>query len=159
MDQVKTQNMAKEMAVAHVDEGLSTTNEGLRIGVWIDLREAVIISLRDGTAEVKKVECHTDKHKRILQSRNSGSWFGDHFINDEKKQLGRQRKEMQDYLGRVIRAIGRPDRLVIFGPAQAKRDLLKAVGTMKPPLACTELTTGPMSRNQKVAWVKRYFAR
>lgn len=151
--------MAKEKALAHTEEASVVMDERHRTGVWIDLREAVIISLRGTIVEVRTVECDAARHKRVLRSRNTGSWFGDHFVSDEKKQLGRQRKEMQDYLGRVIKAIGRPDDLVIFGPAQAKRELLKAIGAIKPPIPCTELTTGPMSRNQKVAWVKRYFVR
>ncbi len=127
-------------------------------GVWIDLREAVIISLSGKEAVVRVVRADEQRHLRTLRSKNTGSRFGDHFVSDEKKQLGREREEMRRFTGRVIDAIGRPDRLVIFGPAQARLELKKAVAREHPRMPVEVIATDAMSREQKVAWVKRYFA-
>lgn len=130
----------------------------LRAGVWIDLREAVVISLSGKEAVVRVVRADERRHLRTLRSKNTGSRFGDHFVSDEKKQLGREREEMRRFTGRVIDAIGRPDRLVIFGPAQARLELKKAIARENPRMPVEVIATDAMSREQKVAWVKRYFA-
>lgn len=127
-------------------------------GVWIDLHEAVVISLSGKEAVVRMVRADERRHLRTLRSKNTGSRFGDHFVSDEKKQLGREREEMRRFTGRVIDAIGRPDRLVIFGPAQARLELNKAVAREHPRMSVAVVATDTMSRDQKVAWVKRYFA-
>ena len=135
---------------------------GRRAGVWIDGSEAVIIAMEQGEITVSAVKNDQVKHKTILNLEHSGtrsgSGAGAHFINQEKKELGKLQHEMRDYLDRVLKVIGSAEQVIVFGPAQAKIGLDKLIQEQKPRIACERQTTGPMTRNQKVAWVKRYFS-
>lgn len=126
-------------------------------GIWIDQREAVIIRMTNEGPDVRSVRNDLKRHKAILNLKHKGIRSGTHFINQEKKELGKLHKEMADYLDRVVAELGRVERVVLFGPAQTKIELEKYIREKKPAIVCERLTTGPMSRNQKVAWVERYF--
>lgn len=127
-------------------------------GIWIDQREAVIIRATAEGPEVRSVKNDLAKHKAILNLKHTGTRSGTHFINQEKKELGKLHKEMTDYLGRVVKELGSVKRVIVFGPAEAKVELDKYLQEKKPRIVCERVTTGPMTRNQKVAWVKRYFS-
>jgi hypothetical protein len=126
-------------------------------GIWIDQREAVIIRGTAEGAEVRSVKNDLAKHKAILNLKHKGTRSGTHFINQEKKEPGKLHKEMTDYLARVVKELGSVKRVIVFGPAEAKVELDKYLREKKPRIVCERMTTGPMTRNQKVAWVKRYF--
>lgn len=145
-----------------VNTALRTVGAGRRAGVWIDGSEAVIIAMEQGEVVVSAVKNDRAKHKAILNLKHSGvrsgSGAGAHFVNQEKKAAGKLQQEMKDYLDRVLKAIGPAEQVIVFGPAQAKIGLDMLIQERKPRIACERQTTGPMTRNQKVAWVKRYFA-
>ena len=126
-------------------------------GIWIDQREAVIILGTAEGPEVLSVKNDLAKHKAILNLKHKGTRSGTHSINQEKKELGKLRKEITDYLARVVKELGSVKRVIVFGPAEAKVELDKYLQEKKPRIVCERITTGPMTRNQKVAWVKRYF--
>lgn len=117
----------------HAREGTSAApgrSGGRAAGIWIDDREAVIISLDATGATARIVKNETDF----------------------------PRGEPTRYLDKVISGIGRAERIIAFGPGRTNVDLWKRLTRKKPAIICQCLTTRPMSKNQKVAWVKRYFA-
>ncbi|MFZ1688512.1 MAG: hypothetical protein WAU70_13865 [Flavobacteriales bacterium] len=68
---------------------------------------------------------------------------------------------MHRYLNAVMDAIGKAERLVVFGPAYVKNELGKALAMdARFRNVEVEMTTADrMTPNQMVAWVKRYFKR
>ena len=130
-----------------------------RVGVWIDTSEAVIIAPGDGSAEVREVASDMDQYERIIKEKKTGSRFGQGFINKEGKEQAKLDKVRSEYLRSVIKELGSADELVVFGPAQLKHELAQELGKTpnwkKAPI--TVKTADSMTRNQKVAWVKKFF--
>ncbi len=143
----------------HKDEEATPPSTAPLCGVWIDGREAVIIRLEAGAVSVRSLKNDQVAHKAIKGLKHRGTRSGTHFISMERSELGSLRKEVKEYTGHVIPDLVGAGRIIVFGPAGMKLDLEKRIANDLPDTICEQMTTGPMSRNQKVAWVKRYFAK
>lgn len=130
-------------------------------GVWIDTQKATIVTLGIRGANVKEVELDASAHRRILTSKNSGSRFGRHFINNEHGQQDKLDLEMARFVAGVVDAMPVRSEVVVFGPAHAKLELHKALKADPrwKEARIRKVAADRMTRNQKVAWVKLYFAK
>lgn len=132
----------------------------LNTGVWIDTKEAVIITLGGKAPVVRTVQADMERHKQILTTKNTGARAGTRFINMEGKMQEKLDHESVGYCKKVINELGQAGTLVVFGPAQVKHELHKALlkdPQWKKSVIAVE-TADSMTRNQMVAWVKKYFA-
>ena len=128
------------------------------VGTWIDGNEAVIIRPGGEKPMVLSVKSDREEHKAAKDLKHVGVRSGIRFINQEKKELDRIQNQRKSYLDKVIAELKGAERLILFGPARMKQELENRIAKDLPDVVCERMTTGPMTRNQKVAWVKRYFA-
>ena len=92
-----------------------------QIGLWIDHKKAVIVMIKDGDEELKKISSNMEKHVRF--SSGDGS-------EDGSSEDVRDRKfgnHLNNYYDEVIAYIRDADSIQIFGPGEAKGELEKRI--------------------------------
>ena len=123
-----------------------------RVGLWIDHKKAVIVMIKDGDEELKKISSNMEKHVRF--SSGDGS-------EDGSSEDVRDRKfgnHLNSYYDEVIACIRDADSIQIFGPGEAKGELEKRIGRvgLKARMPATE-ATDKMTDHQISAKVREHF--
>ena len=130
-----------------------------KIGVWIDQKEANIISLIDKTIASKTIYSDVETRIRIEGEGKQFGRFGEQFLVDEKGKQNRIEEYTNRYLARVMKEIGNADEIMLFGPAQTKSKLEKMI--LGSPEIAAKLTdvraSEKMTDNQKIAYVKEFY--
>jgi hypothetical protein len=88
-------------------------------GLWIDHREAIIVLLTDGKEEIKKLNSGMEKRVRFTD--------GDHSEDGSTEDV-RDRQygnHLNAYYDQVIAVIRNADAIQVFGPGEAKGELIK----------------------------------
>ncbi|MEO8589397.1 MAG: hypothetical protein ABI432_08525 [Flavobacteriales bacterium] len=131
------------------------------VGIWIDTQKASLIRFTGKAPQVRTVTMDMERHKHILKARNHGARGGGPLTSSEKHEQSGLDEEMRRYLAEVMDAIGLAEHIVVFGPAQVKNELGKALreDARWRNVQLDLITADSMTPNQKVAWVKRYFNR
>jgi hypothetical protein len=123
------------------------------IGVWIDHRNAVIISLLDGG----------DETKRILSTvlRRSGEGPGPFEADKVPSDISRERDytgHLAHYYDEIVSHLHEAGAILIFGPGEAKIELKKRFAKDKAAdhIVVVEVAD-KMTEPQMVAHVRHYF--
>ena len=85
------------------------------VGVWIDHRKAVIVSLADEVEKTTRITSHMEKHVRFFRGANDAS------AEDQRDR--RLRGHLVKYYERVVSCIRDADSILILGPGEAKVEL------------------------------------
>jgi hypothetical protein len=92
-----------------------------QVGLWIDHREATIVTLTNGLEEIKKINSDMEKHVRFTV----GNGSEDGSTEDVRdRQFGNRLNAFYD---QVIAVIHDADTIQIFGPGEAKGELEKRI--------------------------------
>ena len=130
-----------------------------KVGIWIDQKEADLITLTSNAIHTKTIYSDIESRIRIEGETKQFGRFGDQFLVDEKGKQNRVKEYTQRYLLRVVRELSKADEILLFGPAQMKMKMEKIILSM-PELA-TKLkdtqTSENMTHNQKLAYVKDFY--
>jgi len=125
-------------------------------GLWIDHRQAVIVTLVDQVEEIKRITSDIEEHVRY-----SGASHGSH---DETTEIRRDRQDRRfdDYLSRyydeVIACLRDADSILLFGPGQAKGEFQKHLEGQELGERIVGIeTTDKMTDGQIVAKVRQHF--
>ena len=97
------------------------------MGLWIDHRRAVIVTLVNGQTNLECIESGMEKHIRPSGGNRSSSPYGP---QDVMKEDSRERKYLQHlerYYKKVLQLVKQAGALFIFGPAEAKQEFLKVL--------------------------------
>ena len=128
------------------------------IGIWLDTEKAFIITLMNGSQSIKKLESEVE-HYHLHGGYGSSTPYGSQDASSEKRLNQRKKQQMKNYYQQIINQLNKPDNVLIFGPAQAKVGLKKAISSNK--LLASKLagvkTADTMTQNQLVAFVRNYF--
>lgn len=130
-----------------------------RSGIWIDQREANIITFDDSTLSTKTIYSDVESRIRIDGEGKKFGRFGDQYTNDEKGKQNRNEQLLQRYLSSVVKELAKADEFIVFGPAQTKHKLEKLIlenPDVQKKLQKT-LISEKLTHNQKVAFVRDYF--
>jgi hypothetical protein len=130
-----------------------------KIGVWIDQKEANLIRVTPDGVKSKTIYSDIETRIRIEGEKKKFGRFGDQFLVDEKGKENRIREYTQKFLQKVLKEVSTADEVLIFGPAQTKFKLEKLI-LAKPELSLKlkEIkTSGQMTHNQKLAFVREYY--
>lgn len=130
-----------------------------KIGIWLDYRAANLITLKGKSATYNTIDSGIDPAKPRGGSRPKMK-YGPVDTISEKHFSERRKHEEKAYFENLITAINDADELYIFGPAEAKDGLLKAIKAnknFKPTFKGIE-TADSMTENQKIAKVRTFFA-
>ena len=130
-----------------------------KFGVWIDQREANIISIKDGAIVSKTIYSDIETRIRIEGEKKQFGRFGDQYLVDEKGKDNRINEFTQKYLVRVLKELSKANEIILFGPAQTKLKLDKLISELPEMAAKIKdvKTSDNMTHNQKLAYVREYY--
>ena len=94
-----------------------------QIGLWIDHREAIIVTIGDHGEETRRIESGMEKHTRFSGGSRSEQGGG------EDQQDRQFTGHLNTYYDQVIANIGDAKSILIFGPGEAKGELEKRLAS------------------------------
>jgi hypothetical protein len=126
------------------------------VGIWIDHKQAVIVTRVGQIEEIRHIESGIEKHVRY-----SGASHGSHDDTSEIRR-DRQDRRFDDYLSRyysdVIAYLRDADSVLIFGPGEAKGELQQQLEDQAFGERIVGLeTTDSMTDAQVAAKVRMHF--
>jgi len=130
-----------------------------KIGIWIDQKEANLITLNKNVIHSKTIYSDIETRIRIDGEKKQFGRFGDQYLVDEKGKDNRVKEYTHKYLLRILRELSKADEILLFGPAQMKLKLEKLI--LDVPELAVKLketkTSENMTHNQKLAYVKDFY--
>lgn len=130
-----------------------------RTGIWLDKEQAIIINLAAGKHTIKHLESNITSRERFPGESKKFGRFGNQFLSLESKKRNMVKNQSEEYLKNIIKEIKDVDKIVLFGPAEMKTHLEKAI--LKNTHVSNKLIAvepaDNMTENQLVAWVKDYY--
>ncbi|MCK5678210.1 MAG: hypothetical protein KAH72_07015 [Flavobacteriaceae bacterium] len=130
-----------------------------KVGIWLDQKEANVITLFENTQQQKIIYSDIETRERFEGETKQYGRFGEQYLNYEKGQQKRIKDLTNRYLNKIIQELNNADEIMIFGPAQTKIKLEKLI--QGNPNLLSKLkdvqVSDNMTENQKVAYVKKYF--
>ncbi len=120
------------------------------VGLWLDHRKAVIVSLRDKGEEIHEIPSHAEKHARIPG--------GEREAPAEDQRDRRFKEHIHKYYDEVVSCIRNADSILILGPGEAKVELkarleIEALGSRVVGIEAVD----KMTDNQIAAKVREHF--
>jgi stalled ribosome rescue protein Dom34 len=120
------------------------------VGLWIDHKKAVIFSLADEGAEIKRISSEFKKNVRF-----SGGAQKESLEEYEDKRLT---GHLNNYYDEVVNYICDAESILIFGPGEAKDELKKRLESRKLYQKVVGFETADkMTDNQIVVKVRQRF--
>ena len=120
------------------------------VGVWIDHKKAVIVTISGGEASTRTVVSDVGPHTHYAGSQEGGG---------EKKYGERHTADLDRYYDDVISQLGEADAVLLFGPGEAKLQLKHRLGRSKvlSDNVVTVESADKLTDPQIVAKVKEHF--
>lgn len=130
-----------------------------KAGIWLDQKEAKVITLADDSEEIKTIYSQIETRERIPGESKTYGRFGKQYLSDEKTREIKIDAQLKRYLNEVIQTLEGKDELMIFGPGKTKKELEKLIRNHPGMYArLKEIRIAKqMTENQKVAYVKDFF--
>jgi hypothetical protein len=130
-----------------------------KIGIWIDHKKAIIVSVSAGRVTAKTLESEVGPHARYSGRARYPTAEGPRDGGGEKKYEERYGQHLDRFYDEVISQLGEPEALLIFGPGEAKLQLKERLSRSK---ALSERvveieTTDKLTDPQIVAKVKEHY--
>ncbi len=128
-----------------------------KIGLWIDHRQAVIVSITDEGADTKVIKSNVEKHIRAGDPTLKGPFKARQVPADDKHER-EFNEHIRTYYNKIIESICNAGAIFIFGPGEAKNELKKQLEKNNlGGLAADIETADRMTDNQIIAKVCKYF--
>lgn len=120
------------------------------LGLWIDHREAVIVTIANEGEEIKRISSDVEKHSRFSANSPEGS--------PEDRRDRRFGEHLHHYYAEVIVAIRDADSILIMGPGEAKGELEKQLAHEKLSGRIVGIETADkLTEPQIVAKIRQHF--
>jgi hypothetical protein len=121
-----------------------------KVGLWIDHKRAVIFSLADEGAELKRISSELKNNVRF----SGGAQKESEEEHGDKRLTG----HLNNYYDEVLSYIRDAESILIFGPGEAKVELKKRLENMELHGSIVGIeTVDKMTDNQIVAKVRKRF--
>jgi hypothetical protein len=128
-----------------------------KVGLWIDHRKAVIVTIAERGEAIKQIDSDIEKHVRSSGGSRSKTPYGPQDVSAEdirdRKFLGHLNK----YFDEVMSSLHTADSILIFGPGEAKGELKKRLGKKLKGVVITVDTADKMTVSQIAAKVREHF--
>ena len=103
-----------------------------RVGLWIDHKEAVIVSLGEQEATIKKIDSGV-KHGQYRGAPRPTTRYSAQYQKADDQLDNQYLQHLNKYYEQVISRLGGARALLIFGPGEAKAELKRAARRRKGP--------------------------
>jgi len=130
------------------------------IGVWIDHRKAVAVSIKNGRQTLSIFDSELEKHVRVQGGARSPEPYGPQDQTSEPRAEERYKQHLHRYYLKVLHHLKDADGIALFGPGEAKIEFKKEIAKYRG-LASKIVgieTADKMTINQIVAKVKEYYS-
>lgn len=129
------------------------------LGIWIDHRDAVLVSVRGGLTSVRSIKSGVEPRTHASGGRKAGGTSVAQSVTNEQRMDERHKHQLHTFYQEVIKAANGAEAVYIFGPGAAKHELSVEIEKAKGPQArivaveaCDKLT-----EPQIVAKVKAFY--
>ena len=120
------------------------------LGLWIDHREAVVVTVSKAGEEIKRISSDTEKQSRFSANAPEGL--------PEDRRDRRFGEHLHQYYAEVIAAIRDADSILILGPGEAKGELEKQLTHEKLSGRIVGIESADkLTEPQIVAKIRKYF--
>jgi len=130
-----------------------------QIGIWIDRRQAILVSLTDTKETVKTLVSNIEKHVRTSGGARTSTPYGPQEIMAEDRIERKYGRHLDRFYAEVMAELAQADAIVLFGPGQAKGEMKKRLERSKvlaKKLKAVE-TVDKMTETQIRSKVKEFF--
>ncbi len=129
------------------------------VGFWIDHKKAVIVAASAAGVTTTTLDSEVGSHARYSARPRNSTGDGPHEGGGEKRHEQRNDEHLARYYDAVIGRLGQPQRLLIFGPGEAKLQLEKRLGPShgRPERVVDIETADTLTDPQIVAKLKEHF--
>ncbi|NTW55479.1 MAG: hypothetical protein HGB20_00340 [Chlorobiaceae bacterium] len=128
-------------------------------GIWIDHRDALVVSIEGDETTVLHIESGADSHFKPSGGWKSSGTSVAQSVASEHADEERRKHQYHAFYKNIIKILGDSDAIVIFGPGEAKTELAKEMehaGTFQGKVRGVE-TLDRVTENQFIAHVKDFF--
>jgi hypothetical protein len=128
-----------------------------KVGVWIDHTRAVVAAIDEGKETLETVESHVGRHAKPRGGAGTSTPWAPRSPDREHQRERQYEQHLVRFYQEVIRHLGRPGQLLIFGPARAKHELKEELEDSLLRAVPTVLeTTDEMTDAQVMARVRKF---
>ncbi|MBL8101871.1 MAG: hypothetical protein JNM02_05025 [Anaerolineales bacterium] len=128
------------------------------IGLWIDHKKAVIVTLKGKSEELQTIESNMEKHVRYKGGSRGKTAYSPQFLSAETQEDRRYREHLNKYYQQVISIIGDVDSLLVFGAGEAKHEFEKRLAHKGNQVKHIHVEAADkMTERQIAARVRKYF--
>lgn len=130
----------------------------LKVGLWIDHREAVVVFISSEGEVVKKIPSDVEKHASRVDGGQLTVAYEAQLVPADDRRQNAFTEHLNDYYDEVIACIHDADSVLILGPGEAKGELKKRMDEHKSEKRIIEVETADkMTGPQIAAKVRAYF--
>jgi hypothetical protein len=129
-----------------------------QIGVWVDHRHAVIVSLAEGGAKTTTIKSNVEKHARAAGDPTLKGPFKARMVPADDKHEREFDEHIKRYYDKIIEVICSAGAIYVFGPGEAKNELKKQLEKNKLGsiiVGCE--TADKMTDNEVLAKVCKFY--
>ena len=129
------------------------------LGIWIDHREAIVVSIDREGQSIQLIKSGVEPHPRHHGGSRSSSPYGAVDISSESRFDERHKHQLHEYYQKIIDMMNDVDSIFIFGPGEAKTELQKEmqkVSGLSSRISGVE-TTDKMTSKQVAAKVRNFY--
>lgn len=128
------------------------------VGIWIDHRQAVIVTLQGQEEEIEHISSGMGKHIRYSGASQSKNAVGSHDDSAEDARDRRFDSHLSEYYDKVISHLRDADSILIIGPGEAKGELAKHLESVELAGCIVGIeTVDKMTDRQIAAKVRQHF--
>jgi len=128
-----------------------------KAGLWIDHRKCVIVLVNGNKIEKKIINSNIEKHLRHFDGKTHTNSFEAQKVKADDKQERHFIAYLNTYFDEIISYIHDAEFILIFGPGEAKSELLKHIKNNKITGQIEEIeTSDKLTDHQIVARVKEH---
>ncbi|MBI3593368.1 MAG: hypothetical protein HY200_00250 [Nitrospirae bacterium] len=129
-----------------------------KVGLWIDQRKAIVVTISDKGEEMGLVISHVEKQPGRSGGVRAVMPFESQQVPADNRRQRKYTGHLNIYYGAVAASIGDAESIFIFGPGEAKTALKKLLVKEKMESRIVALETiDKMTHRQIAAKVRRHF--
>ena len=129
-------------------------------GVWLDNRKAIIVFVDTAGQSLQQIDSGVEGRVRLSGgSRTRKTPYGPQDVVHDSKRDARHQQNLRKYFREIIRTVATVDKLILFGPGEAKLALMKEIEKSKvlSPKVVDIQTTDKMTDKQIAAYARSYY--
>lgn len=129
-----------------------------QIGLWIDHKRAVILTISDEGERIHKIESGIEEHIHYRGATHPHTPYSPQYQQGDDQLDKKFTEHLNTFYCKVIGLIQSADSLLIFGPGEAKSELKKRIAHANLRVQMIRMETADkMTDRQFAAKVRKYF--